>query len=669
MNTMNKTRDQLCVTTLRMLSIDAVEQAQSGHPGMPLGAAPMAYVLWHRIMRHNPGNPFWPNRDRFILSAGHGSALLYSLLHMSGYDLTLDELKQFRQWGSRTPGHPEYGMTPGVEATTGPLGQGFAMGVGMAMAERALAEDFNPRAFSSLVNHFTYAIVSDGDLMEGIASEAASLAGHLALGKLIYLYDDNRITIEGRTDLTFGEDVAARFRSYRWHVLVVEDGEDLDAIEEAVCLAQAKQDRPSLIIVRTQIGFGSPKADSAAAHGSPLGPAGIAATRTFFQWPDQAFHIPQEARAHFASVATQGRQHESAWLALLEAFHAHLPQEADRFRAQMAGLLPDGWDRRLVALDFSGQPCATRVASGLALNAIAPQVPALLGGSADLAPSNNTWLHGEEIRNLHFGVREHAMAAINNGIALHKGLIPFSGTFLVFSDYMRGAIRLSALMNIHVVYILTHDSIAVGEDGPTHQPVEHLASLRAIPNLLVIRPADAFETVAAWRLAMTLQRPMALILSRQGLPLLPQKKAADGVARGAYVLRTCPDTPELIMLASGAEVHLAMQAIEPLAEQGVTRVRVVSIPSWELFEEQPRLYREEVLPPHATVRLAMEAGSSMGWHRWVGSQGAVLALDRFGASAPGNKMLQEHGFSVDNVVTIALSLLGRNGYDGGDIPS
>ncbi len=660
---MNETLDALCVTTLRLLAVDAVEQADSGHPGMPLGSAPMAYVLWHRIMRHNPTHPQWPDRDRFILSAGHGSALLYGLLHLSGYDLSLEEIKQFRQWGSRTPGHPEYGVTPGVEATTGPLGQGFAMGVGMAMAERRLAEQFNPAGFAPLINHYTYAIVSDGDLMEGISSEAASLAGHLGLGKLIYLYDDNRISIEGSTDLTFTEDVAARFAAYRWQVIRVADGENLDEIEAALRQAQTESQRPSLILVHTHIGFGSPRADSASAHGSPLGREAMAATRRFFQWPDSPFHVPQAAQDHFRTLVARGQAEEAAWSTRLATLRDHFPEEMDRFQTQMAGLLPAGWDQALAALNRDGQAKATRVASGQVLNALAPHLPALVGGSADLAPSNNTWLRGDESRNIHFGVREHAMAALCNGMALHTGLIPFCGTFLVFSDYMRGAIRLSALMGVHTVYVLTHDSIAVGEDGPTHQPVEHLAALRAIPHLVVLRPADAFETVAAWRLAIVSKRPVALILSRQNLPLLPEAAALAGVDRGAYIVADCEGDPQLTLLASGSEVHLVLAARLALAErytasgQAVPRVRVVSIPSWELFSEQTEAYQEQILSPRGQRRLAVEAGSAMGWHRWVGDHGAIVALDHFGASAPGKQVLESCGFSVDNIVHTAMKLL------------
>ncbi|MBF0161066.1 MAG: transketolase [Magnetococcales bacterium] len=656
---MNNSLDPLCVTTLRMLAVDTVEKAKSGHPGMPLGAAPMAYVLWHRIMRHNPGNPLWPDRDRFILSPGHGSALLYGLLHLSGYDLPLEALQHFRQRDSLTPGHPEYGLTPGVEATTGPLGQGFAMGVGMAMAERQLAKQFNPPDCPPLIDHYTYAIVSDGDLMEGISAEAASLAGHLGLGKLIYLYDDNHISIEGDTNLAFTEDVAARFAACHWQVIRVADGENLEHIEAAIRQAQADTQHPSLILVRTHIGFGSPRADSAAVHGAPLGEA-MAATRQFFQWPETPFHLPPEAVQHWRTLVARGQALESAWKARWESLREPFPEKMARFQAQTAALLPDHWDQGLSALEMPGKATATRVASGMVLNAIAPHLPALWGGSADLAPSNNTWLRGDDARNIHFGVREHAMAAICNGIALHKGLLPFCGTFLVFSDYMRGAIRLSALMELHVIYILTHDSIAVGEDGPTHQPVEHLASLRLIPNLVVLRPADVVETVAAWRLAVLLQRPVALILSRQNLPVLPAEPARTGVARGAYILADCEGAPQLTLLASGAEVHLALATRAALAERSVGRVRVVSMPSWELFAEQSIDYQRAVLSPDAGVRLAVEAGSSMGWHRWVGERGAIVAQDHFGASAPGEQMLEFCGFSVKNMVETAMKLLAAN---------
>ena len=657
---MDQSLDHLCVTTLRMLAADAVEQANSGHPGMPLGAAPMAYVLWYRILRHNPANPDWPDRDRFILSPGHGAALLYGLLHLSGYDLPLEELRNFRQWGSRCPGHPEKGLTPGVEATTGPLGQGFAMGVGMALAERQLAQSYNRQEFLPVMDHFTYAIVSDGDLMEGITSEAASLAGHLCLGKLIYLYDDNHISIEGNTNLTFSEDVAARFEAYQWQVIKVADGEDLDALENAVRQAQGEDERPSLIIVRTHIGFGSPKVDSASCHGSPLGAEAMAATRDYFNWPKETFHIPQAVRDHFQKGVVRGEEQQAEWSARVEALRSRFPEETARFLAQMQGALPPGWDTELVALTFGDHPLATRSASGQSLNAFAHHLPALMGGAADLAPSNNTWLKGLDDQNIHFGVREHAMAAITNGLALHGGIIPFCGTFLVFSDYMRTGIRLAAAMETHTIFVLTHDSIALGEDGPTHQPVEQLVGLRAIPGLLVLRPADAPETAAAWHLAITLKRPTALILSRQKLPVFEperRKTIAEGVGRGAYVVSDGNGAPELILLATGSEVSLALAAKKGLAEQGRDRVRVVSMPSWELFQEQPAAYRNQVLPPDVKARVSIEAGSTMGWHRWVGDGGAVIGLDRFGASAPGGVVMAELGFSVQNVVAVAQELL------------
>ncbi|MBF0454707.1 MAG: transketolase [Magnetococcales bacterium] len=653
----NPVLEKQAVTTLRMLAIDAIEQANSGHPGLPLGAAPMAYTLWTRIMRHNPADTRWMDRDRFILSAGHGSALLYGLLHLTGYDLSLQEVKQFRQWGSQTPGHPEYGHTPGVEATTGPLGQGFAMGVGMAMAERHLAQNFNRQEYLPIVDHFTYALVSDGDLMEGIASEAASLAGHLCLGKLIYLYDDNRITIEGETDLTFSEGVATRFESYQWQVLQVDDGEDLDAIERAIRLGQQEEERPTLIIVRTHIGYGSPKADTSGVHGSPLKGEAMEATRTFYQWPKERFHIPKEALNHCRRVATRGKEQQAEWEARLEAFSTQFPEEAARFKAQMLGELPADWNQDLNALSFDPKPLATRSASGKALNALAVRVPALIGGSADLAPSNNTWMEGQGERNIHFGIREHAMGAICNGMALHAGVIPFCGTFLVFSDYMRGAMRLSALMGTHVTYVLTHDSIAVGEDGPTHQPVEHMAAMRTIPDLITLRPADAQETAAAWSLALTLKKPTALVLSRQNLPVL-DPTIRDQVAKGAYVLSDCAGEAEILLLATGSEVSLALEAQAQLSQEG-RKVRVVSMPSWELFESQSQTYQQSVLPPSVRARLAIEAGSSMGWHRWIGDHGDLITLDRFGASAPGDVAMKALGFNVENVVSKAKALLNK----------
>lgn len=644
--------DSLSVTTLRMLAVDAVEQAKSGHPGLPLGAAPMAYVLWTRIMRHNPANPHWLGRDRFILSAGHGSALLYALLHLTGYDLPLEQVKQFRQWQSLTPGHPEYGHTPGVEATTGPLGQGVAMGVGMALAQRKMARQLPEMA--PLLDHHIYGIVSDGDLMEGVASEAISLAGHLGLGRLIYLYDDNGITIEGGTELAFTEDVAGRLTACGWQVLQVDNGEELAAIEQAVRQAQEEKQRPSLILVRTVIGHGSPKAGKASVHGSPLIGEEMAKTRAHYQWPEERFHIPEEARARFARVGQQGGQLEIAWRgALAELARSH-PRQVELFQQRFSGNLPGDWDEALLGLAFPDKPIATRAASGLALNAIAKGLPALMGGSADLAPSNNTWIDGGGERNLQFGVREHAMAAICNGMALYGGVVPYCATFLVFSDYLRPAVRLSALMGLKVIYILTHDSIAVGEDGPTHQPVEHVASLRTMPNLVVVRPADATETAAAWRIAVERRGPTALILSRQNLPVLdatPQQ-----VARGAYVARACAGTPELLLLATGSELHLALATARVLTERG-RRVQVVSMPSWELFAAQDAAYRQTVLPGAVKARLAMEAGVSFGWHRWVGEAGAILSVDGFGASAPEKKVMAEYGFTLENAVARAEALL------------
>ncbi|MBF0193884.1 MAG: transketolase [Magnetococcales bacterium] len=651
----NSSLDKLAVTTLRMLAIDAVEKANSGHPGLPLGAAPMAYTLWAKVMRHNPSNPGWMDRDRFILSAGHGSAMLYGLLHLTGYDVSLDDIKQFRQFGSNTPGHPEYGHTPGVEATTGPLGQGFAMGVGMAMAERHLAQNFNRQEYLPIVDHFTYAIVSDGDLMEGIAAEAASLAGHLCLGKLIYLYDDNKITIEGNTDLTFSEGVAERFESYQWQVLHVEDGEDMDAIEAAIRQGQLEEERPTLIVVRTHIGHGSPKVDSSGVHGSPIKGEVMDETRKFYEWPQERFHLPQEAVDHCRLVVARGQEQQEEWEAHLQAFSTQYPQDGVDFIAQMDGQLPQDWSMDLDNLAFADDPVATRVASGKSLNALADKIPMLIGGSADLAPSNNTWMHDKGDRNIHFGIREHAMAAVCNGMALHAGVIPFCGTFLVFSDYMRGAMRLSALMGTHVTYVLTHDSVAVGEDGPTHQPVEHMATMRALPGLITMRPADAQETAAAWSLAISLKKPMALVLSRQNLQVLDPGVRAS-VSKGAYVLADCVGDPDILLLASGSEVQLVMEAHAILSKDG-KKVRVVSMPSWELFEEQPRSYRDSVLPPAITARLGVEAGSSLGWHRWVGDRGSLITIDRFGMSAPGGKAMEELGFNVENVVAKAKLLL------------
>ena len=658
--------DRLCITTMRMLAVDMVEAAKSGHPGMPLGAAPMAYVLWNKFLRHNPQNPAWADRDRFVLSAGHGSALLYALLHLTGYGLSLEEIKNFRQWESLTPGHPEYGLAPGVEATTGPLGQGFAMGVGMALAQRFLAGSFNRPGFP-VIDHYTYAIVSDGDLMEGVASEAASLAGTLGLGRLICLYDNNHISIEGGTDLAFTEDVGRRFEAYHWQVLRVEDGEDLAAIEAAIKKAQAETGRPSLIMVRTHIGQGSPKVDSASVHGEPLGPDNTKITKNNYGWPPEAFHIPDEALAHFRKALEQGCEQQEEWEKRFKAYAAKYPTEARQLEAQLGGELPAGWEAKLPAFKPEDGPLATRAASGKVINALAPVLPNLVGGSADLAPSTKTMISGSGDmrargadcgRNIHFGVREHAMGAMVNGMALHGGVIPYSGTFFVFSDFMRPALRLASIMQAHSLFVFTHDSIGVGEDGPTHQPVEHLMSLRVMPGFSLIRPADANETAAAWRTALLRKRPTALVLSRQKLPILDigRYPISAGAARGAYVLADCEGTPQIIIMATGAEVHLALGAYEELKKDKVA-CRVVSMPSWDIFAEQDQAYRDEVLPPAVKARLAVEAGATLGWERYVGESGKVIGLDRFGASAPGGTVFKKLGFSVENVVAKAKELL------------
>jgi len=661
--------DELCINTLRMLSADAVQTANSGHPGLPLGAAPMAYVLWTRFMRFNPRNPRWANRDRFILSGGHGSALLYSLAHMTGFDLSLDELKRFRQWGSKTPGHPEYCPECGVECTTGPLGQGFGMGVGMAIAERFLEADFNRPGFP-IVDHRIYAIASDGDLMEGVSSEAASLAGHLGLGKIVYLYDDNHISIEGNTSLAFTEDVGKRFDAYRWHVQKLEDGNDLAAIESAIRNAVDEVERPSLIMIRTHIGYGSPKQDSEKAHGEPLGEEALKKTKEFFHWPQEPrFYIPEEALAHFRQAVDRGRRWEEEWQSLFVKYGQAYPSEAERFERQLRGDLPAGWDADIPSFKPADGPMATRKASGSVLKAIAKHVPNLLGGSGDLAPSTNTLIPGSEDqehdspggRNLRFGVREHGMGTIVNGMALHGQVIPYCATFLIFSDYMRPAIRLSCLMEAHCIFIFTHDSIGLGEDGPTHQPVEHLSSLRAMPNLVVIRPADANETAVAWRVAMERNGQDALILTRQGLPVLDQSRyaSASQLAKGAYILSDVEGEPDLLLIATGSEVPLALQAQEKLMADNGVRARVISMPCWELFAEQPVEYRNQILPPGIRARLSIEAGASLGWSRWVGDGGDSIAVDRFGASAPGSEVLKHYGFNVENVVNRSLALLNR----------
>ena len=660
--------DELCVNTIRMLSVDSVRKANSGHPGMPMGAAAMAYVLWTRFLRHNPRNPKWPDRDRFVLSAGHGSMLLYSLLHLTGYDLPMDEIKNFRQWRSKTPGHPEYPLTPGVEITTGPLGQGFAAGVGMAIVERFLAARFN-RADHQIVDHYTYGIAGDGDLMEGLTHEAASLAGHLKLGKLIFLYDDNHISIEGSTDIAFTENRAARFEAYGWHVQEVPDGNDPDAIEKAIAAAQAETKRPSFIAVRTHIGYGSPnKQDMASAHGEPLSPEEITLTKKNLGWPDKpSFLVPDEALDHFRKAVDKGSALEDQWLAKVKAYETLYPDSAADFETWMDGTLPGNWDSEIPFFPADPKGKATRAISGTVLNAIARQVPNLLGGSADLAPSNKTIISGENDfqaddyrgRNLRFGVREHGMGSILNGMALHGGVIPYGGTFLVFCDYMRPAIRMAALMGLRVIYVFTHDSIGVGEDGPTHQPIEHLAALRAIPNLLVIRPCDANETAEAWKIAMQSTGPSALVLTRQGLPILDRTEygAASGLARGAYVLKDAGSgKPDIILIASGSEVPVVLEACRTIEKTGKA-VRVVSMPSWELFEAQADEYRRRILPPETTVRIAVEAGISQGWSRYVGTEGDVIGIDHFGASAPAKVLFEKFGLTAGHVVERALALL------------
>ncbi|MGO8821957.1 MAG: transketolase [Desulfomonilaceae bacterium] len=669
MNASGDSIDQLCINTIRTLSVDMVQQANSGHPGLPLGAASMAYVLWTRFLKFNPQNPNWPDRDRFILSAGHGSALQYALLHLIGYDLSIEEIKRFRQWESKTPGHPEYGMTPGVEATTGPLGQGFAMGIGMAIAERFLASDFNKPGFP-IVDHHIYSIVSDGDMMEGVSSEAASLAGHLKLGKIIYLYDDNKISIEGSTDLAFTENVGARFQAYGWHVTRVSDGNNLEAIQAAIEEAQHEANRPSLVIVRTHIGYGSPKQDSASAHGEPLGEDALKATKDRLEWPsDKRFYIPKEALTHFQKCVKRGQDLEKQWNTRMNDYSGEFPEEAERFLRQVRGDLPENWDSEVPVFKPEDKPEATRVSSGKVLNAIAKKVPNIIGGSADLSPSTKTIISGDGAqapdqssgRNIHFGVREFGMGAIVNGMALHGGVIPYGATFFIFTDYMRPAIRLAAIMNIHSIFVFTHDSVALGEDGPTHQPVEHLASLRAMPNLCLIRPADANETAEAWRIAMKSKGPVALILTRQSLPVLDRKNFASAslLERGAYVLSDSQQDPSLIMIASGSEVNLALKAQDTLLKEHNIATRVVSMPSWDLFEKQPREYIDQVLPPQIQARLAVEAGSSLGWEKWVGSRGKMISIDKFGASAPGSVVLSHYGFNVENVVEKALELVQK----------
>jgi transketolase len=672
MNNEKNDLELLCVNTLRMLAVDMVEKAKSGHPGMPMGAAPMAFTLWTRFLRHNPKKPSWPNRDRFVLSAGHGSALLYALLHLNGYDLSLEDLKDFRQWGSKTPGHPEYGHTPGVEVTTGPLGQGIANAAGMAAAERFLAAYFNRPGFD-IVDYYTYVIAGDGDLMEGVSHEAASLAGCLKLGRLICLYDDNRISIEGSTDLAYTEDRAGRFAAYGWHVQQVSDGNDTESLAAAILAAQAVNDKPSIIMVRTHIGYGSPnKQDSASAHGEPLGLEEVKRTKEKLGWPQEPdFFIPGQVRSYFSNIINQNIEHEKEWQSLFSGFAAAYPDLAVQYRQWVSGKLPDGWDQDLPEFPADQKGVASRAASGTVLNAIAASLPNLIGGSADLAPSTKTIIKGAgdfspadySGRNMHFGVREHGMGSILNGMALNTGLIPYGATFLVFSEYMRPAIRMAAMMKLKVIYVFTHDSIGLGEDGPTHQPVEQLAALRAIPGLTVMRPADANETAAAWRCALGLAKgPTALILSRQNLPTLDREQfsPAGGLLHGAYILNETENKkPDLILIASGAEVHIALQAAEKIKENGIL-ASVVSMPSWELFEEQPEEYRRRVLPPEITARVAIEAGSTLGWRRYIGDKGEIIGIDHFGASAPAGKLFEKFGFTAENLARKALQVLGRD---------
>jgi len=676
--------DNECINTLRFLSVDAVQKADSGHPGLPMGAAAMAYVLWTRFLKYNPANPGWFDRDRFVLSPGHGSMLLYSLLHLTGYDLPLEQIEQFREWGSMTPGHPERGITPGVETTTGPLGQGFGNGVGLAMAEAHLAACYN-RPDAEIVNHFTYGIVSDGDLMEGVSSEAASLAGHLKLGKLIYLYDDNRVTLSAGTDITFTEDRARRFEAYGWHVQSVADGNDLAAVDAALCAARAETQRPSLILTRTHIGYGAPdKQDSFESHGSPLGVDEVRLAKQNLGWPaEPPFYIPEKARKHFHKAIERGTSAEAEWSDKFSAYGRAFPDLAKAFQQVMHGKLPDGWDTDIPAFPADDKGMATRVAGGKVMNAIAPRLSALIGGSADLNPSTHTALSGQGDferagvtvsdkqgavagvwsyvgRNIYFGVREHGMGAILNGLAAHGGAVPFGATFLIFSDYMRPPIRLAAMMKLHVIYVFTHDSIALGQDGSTHQPVEQLAGLRSVPGLTVIRPCDANETAVAWRVALEADRPVALVLTRQNVPTLDRSQcaAADGLRQGAYVLADAPHgKPDVILIATGSEVGLVMAARRTLKARNVM-ARVVSMPSWDLFDSQSQSYRDQVLLPTVRARIAVEAGASQGWHRYVGDRGDMLGVDRYGASAPGDVVMREYGFTADNVCKRAMALLG-----------
>jgi len=662
--------DQLSINTIRFLAVDAVQKANSGHPGMPMACAPIGYLLYTKYMNHNPANPDWLNRDRFILSAGHGSMLLYSLLHLCSYDVSLEDLKNFRQWKSITPGHPEYGLTPGVETSTGPLGQGFANAVGMAIAEEYLSSMFN-KSDIKILDHYIYGICSDGDMMEGISHEAASLAGHLKLGKIIFFYDDNNITIDGSTALAFSEDVGKRYEGYGWQVLRINDVNDLAQIDAAVIAAQAEALKPTMIITKTHIGYGSPnKQDTADAHGSPLGEEEIKLTKENLNWPtDKSFFIPEEVIERFKTVKIKGKKCEEGWNNLFESYKVKYPKDAALFSSIMNGNFGNEWKSKLPSYNDPSEKVATRSASGKLLNSIAGSLPTLIGGSADLAPSNNTLLKGIDNfsaenrngRNFHFGIREHGMASILNGMAVYGGVIPYGGTFLIFSDYMRPAIRLGSLSGIKVIYVFTHDSIGLGEDGPTHQPVEHIASLRAIPKVLVIRPADANETVKAWETALEHKgSPVALLLTRQKLPIINRKKYADSdnLRMGAYILKDGGDDPDIILMASGSEVGITLEAAEKL-EDSDTRVRVVSFPSWELFEEQNADYREKVFPSSVKARVSIEAGVKQGWEKYVGKYGDSISIEKFGASAPYQIIFENYGFTVENIITTAEDVLKK----------
>lgn len=654
------------INTIRFLSADAVQKANSGHPGMPMGAAAMSYTLWKRHLRFNPKDPEWPDRDRFVLSGGHGSMLLYSLLYLTGYDVSLNDIKDFRQWQSNTPGHPESFCTPGVEVTTGPLGQGFANAVGMAVAEKHLAAVFNEGEYD-VVNHYTYAIVTDGDLMEGISSEAASLAGHFKLGKLIMLYDDNDISIDGSTDLTFTEDVGKRFEAYGWHVQKVDNGNDVEAIDAAI--REAKENsKPSLIMCRTHIGYGLPtRQDTAKAHGEPAGEEELKGAKNNLGWPQEKFHVPDEVLEHFREALEQGEELQSTWNLLVSNYEKEHPEKAAEFRRRLEGRLPGDWDNDLPVFDPDEKGIATRAASGKTLDVITSRIPEMIGGSADLTGSNKTWIEGSKEfqadspaeRNIYFGVREHAMGGIVNGMAVHGGLLPYCGTFFVFLDYMRPAIRLSALSGYPSIWVFTHDSIGLGEDGPTHQPIEHLASLRAMPNMVVIRPGDANEVTEAWRVAIQRRDdPTTIVLTRQNVPTLDRSiyNSPKGLQKGAYILKDFGENPDIILMASGSEVPLIAAAAEALADEGYS-VRVVSFPSWEIFEKQDPAYKESILPDNVKARLAVEAGVAQGWQKWVGDEGDIISIERFGASAPYEDLFESFGFTSENVVLRARNLL------------